>query len=60
MKMINYWPMNWALHNKLRTSMLIEPFAETDNLIRKFQVRKNYNHKTFKLALFYYRLEVCL
>ena len=40
--------------------MLIEPSAETDNLIRKFQVRKNYNYKTFKLALFYYRLEVCL
>ena len=42
----------WTLHNKLKASMLIEPSAETNYLIGKF-----YNYNSFKLALFYYRLE---
>ncbi|BBG57738.1 hypothetical protein MaLMM01_gp137 [uncultured phage] len=50
MKTINY--NDWALHNKLKTSILIEPSAETNYLIGKF-----YDYNSFKLALFYYRLE---
>ena len=42
----------WTLHNKLKASMLIEPSAETNYLIGKF-----YDYNSFKLALFYYRLE---
>ncbi|BAF36228.1 hypothetical protein [Microcystis phage LMM01] len=50
MKTINH--NDWTLHNKLKTSILIEPSAETNYLIGKF-----YDYNSFKLALFYYRLE---
>ncbi len=53
MKTINY--NDWTLHNKLRASMFTpEPLIETYHLMRKF-----YGCNSFKLALFYYRLEVC-
>ena len=42
----------WIWYNNWLPSVLIEPSAETNYLIGKF-----YDYNSFKLALFYYRLE---